>query len=249
MVHALRSKFLEAPVTFVLAGILVVVFGVETVFQATQRPDLLARFALSGEGMARGYWWTLVTHIFLHANLLHLLVNVLGLWFVGPVVEFMLGRVKYVVLFVAAGVCGGLLQMAFSAPSAELVGASGSVCGLLLAFTTANPEMPLRALIFFVIPVRTKAWMLGLGLIVFSLVCAVLHVLPQIGHLAHLGGALAGAFLAWLWIPSERARLAGRPAVSTEVLLERLAEEGIDSLSREERKQLEVLADRRRAPR
>lgn len=247
--ESLRSKIREAPVTVALAGVLVVVFGLEVFFQATQRPELLARFALSGEGLARGYWWTIVTHVFLHANLLHLFVNVLGLWFVGPAVEFMFGRVRYLVIFLVSGVCGGLLQTAFSVPSAELVGASGSVCGLLLAFTTAYPDLPLRALLFFVLPVNMKARNLGLGLMVFSLVCAALHIFPQIGHLAHLGGAIAGAFLSWLWIPSDRSRLAGAPPVSTDVLLERLAEEGIESLTREERKQLEDLADQPRRAR
>lgn len=244
--ESLRSKFKEAPVTVALAGVLVVVFGLEVFFQVTERPELLSRLALSGDGLARGYWWTVVTHVFLHANLLHLFVNVLGLWFVGPVVEFLLGRVKYLLLFLVAGVCGGLLQTAFSAPSAELVGASGSVCGLLLAFTTAYPDLPLRALLFFVLPVKMKARTLGLGLMVFSLICAVLHIFPQIGHLAHLGGAIAGALLSWLWIPSDRSRVAGVRPVSTDVLLERLAEEGIESLTREERKQLEDLADRPR---
>jgi membrane associated rhomboid family serine protease len=248
-VESLRSKIREAPVTVALAGVLVVVFGLEVFFQATQRPELLARFALSGEGLARGYWWTIVTHVFLHANLLHLFVNVLGLWFVGPAVEFMFGRVRYLVIFLVSGVCGGLLQTAFSIPSAELVGASGSVCGLLLAFTMAYPDLPLRALLFFVLPVNMKARTLGLGLMVFSLVCAALHIFPQIGHLAHLGGAIAGAFLSWLWIPSDRSRLAGAPPVSTDVLLERLAEEGIESLTREERKQLEDLADQPRRAR
>jgi len=248
-VESLRSKIREAPVTVALAGVLVVVFGLEVFFQATQRPELLARFALSGEGLARGYWWTIVTHVFLHANLLHLFVNVLGLWFVGPAVEFMFGRVRYLVIFLVSGVCGGLLQTAFSVPSAELVGASGSVCGLLLAFTTAYPELPLRALLFFVLPVKMKARTLGIGLMFFSLVCAALHIFPQIGHLAHLGGAIAGAFLSWLWIPSDRSRLAGAPPASTDVLLERLAEEGIESLTREERKQLEDLADQPRRAR
>ncbi len=247
--ESLRSKIREAPVTVALAGVLVVVFGLEVFFQATQRPELLARFALSGEGLARGYWWTIVTHVFLHANLLHLFVNVLGLWFVGPAVEFMFGRVRYLVIFLVSGVCGGLLQTAFSVPSAELVGASGSVCGLLLAFTTAYPELPLRALLFFVLPVKMKARTLGIGLMFFSLVCAALHIFPQIGHLAHLGGAIAGAFLSWLWIPSDRSRLAGAPPASTDVLLERLAEEGIESLTREERKQLEDLADQPRRAR
>lgn len=250
--QALREKFHIAPVTVCLAVACVVVFAFEYFLLLAGRPQFLSLLALSGEGLSRGWWWTPVTHLFVHANLLHLVVNVAGLWLIGPEVEAMLGRARFLVLYVISGIAGGLLQTAFSAPSSELVGASGSVCGLLLSFTTAYPELHLRALLFFVLPVSMKAKTLGRGLIVFSALCAVLRLLPQLGHLAHLGGALAGALLTRLWMPpmprmrpltslSEQDR-----AAETEDLLKRLAEEGIENFSREEQKRLAQLSERQR---
>lgn len=248
----LREKFRVAPVTVSLAALCVAVFGLEYFLMTTGRQQLLGLLALSGEGLARGFWWTPVTHLFVHANLLHLMVNVIGLWFMGPEVEVMLGRARFLALYLASGVAGGLLQTVFSNPQSELVGASGSVCGVLLSFTTAYPEMPLRALLFFVLPVKMKAKTLGRGLIIFSALCAALRLFPQLGHLAHLGGALAGALLTKFWLPSmPRPRplasmSAEDRATESDELLRRLSEEGIDALSREEQRRLAHLSERRR---
>lgn len=242
--QGLRDKIRAAPVTSALIAVCVAVFAVEYALQVVRRPDVLLLFAMSGEGLARGMWWTAVTHMFLHANLLHLAVNVLGLWFIGPEVEAMLGRTRYLVLYFLSGIAGGLLQTAFAAPNSELVGASGAVCGVLLAFTTAYPEMPLQALLFFVLPVRMKAKTLGRGLVGISFLFAVVKFLPQVGHLAHLGGALTGMFLTWWWLPARPKIPTGTPQ-RTEDLLARLAEEGLEGLSREERRQLARLAEGR----
>lgn len=230
-----------------LATLMVAVFILEVVLQMSRQPQVIEWLALSGNGLREGRVWTLVTHLFLHANLLHLLVNLLGLWFLGPEVEILLGRARYLAVYVVSGVCGGLLQTAFAAPNSELVGASGAVCGLLLAFTTMNPELPLRALIFFVLPVSAKARTLGWGLMVFSLACALLHLFPQIGHLAHLGGAVGGAVLTRVFgfAPRRPRRAAGtvflRPEELDE-LLARINEEGMESLSKDEQRSLAALA-------
>ena len=246
----LRDKFRAAPVTVSLAAACVLAYALEVLLLGGERGIDLSGWSLSGQALAEGRWWTLLTHLFLHANLLHLSVNVLGLWFIGPEVENMLGRVKYLLLYLFSGVAGGLLQTAFASPSAELIGASGAVCGVMLSFTTAYPEMPLRALLFFVLPVSMKAKTLGRGIIVVSLLCAVLRIFPQVGHLAHLGGALAGALLTWWWLPT--APRVRRPAdeagstAQTDELLSRVVEDGIESLSREERRQLELLGREQR---
>ena len=247
--QSIREKFRIAPVTVILRGACVAVFALEYFLMITGRQQLLGLLALSGDDLARGWWWTVVTHLFVHANLLHLAVNVMGLWFLGPEVETMLGRARYLVLYLASGIAGGLLQTFFSAPQSELVGASGAVCGVMLSFTTAYPEMPLRALLFFVLPVSMKAKTLGRGLIVFSALCAALKLFPQLGHLAHLGGAVAGALLTKIWLPSiprPRPLASMSPhdrAVEADELLRRLSEEGIEALSREEQRRLARLSD------
>lgn len=248
--QGIRDIFRVAPVTVVLAGLAVAIYVAQALLWSGEGPPDVGEWALSGQALSEGRWWTLVTHLFLHGNLLHLFVNVLALWFIGPEVERTLGSGRFLLLYFAAGVAGGLLQIAFSAPQAQLVGSSGAVCGVLLSFTTAYPDRRLQALLFFIVPVNMKARTLGWGLIVFSLVLAVLNILPQIGHLAHLGGALVGAGLTWWW----RRRSPGRPAgaaggsgaARADDLLRRLAEEGLESLSREERQTLEQWSQRPR---
>jgi membrane associated rhomboid family serine protease len=85
--------------------------------------------ALFGPFVARGDWWRLITSGFLHANLLHLGMNMLILWLVGAPLEEMLGRGRYVLLYfvsLLAGAAGALLQ----APLVPTVGASGAIFGL-----------------------------------------------------------------------------------------------------------------------
>lgn len=235
----IQEKFRLSPVTVCLA-----VATVAAYFLASAAgPGTLWLFGLSRNALAAGMWWTLVTHMFLHANLLHLAVNVLGLWFIGPEVELTLGRKKFALLYFVSGIAGGILQTAFAHPGAELIGASGAVCGILLAFTTSYPEAHLQALLFFVIPVRMRAKTLGRGLIAFSALCAALNIVPMIGHLAHLGGALAGWALTKWWRPRPVEILTPPAApISTDEILRRVMEEGIEGLSSEEKRRLEMLA-------
>jgi membrane associated rhomboid family serine protease len=90
---------------------------------------LVTRGALDGPDVAAGDWWRLVTSGFLHANLLHLGLNMLVLWFVGPPLEEALGRGRFLLLYfvsLLAGAAGALLQ----APLVYTVGASGAIFGL-----------------------------------------------------------------------------------------------------------------------
>jgi len=148
-------------------------------------------FGLSREGLMRGMVWQPVTYQFLHANLFHLLANMLGLWFAGKILEGILGKVRFVAFYLVCGIVGGLLQIALS-PGPMLVGASGAVCGVVAAFSAMYPEMPITAVLFFVIPVHLRAKWLGIGILVVSVVLIVTGLGGNIGNAAHLGGALTG---------------------------------------------------------
>jgi hypothetical protein len=76
------------------------------------------------------------------------------------------------------------------------------------------------------------------------LLCALLRIVPQIGHLAHLGGAVTGALLTRWWAPVPRPRYSSNATKRTDELLRRVMEEGLEGLSRDERKALEQLADK-----
>lgn len=189
----------RSPVTAILFGINLTLFLSEEIFRLFFDCSLFPYLALSREGLADGGWWQLITHAFLHGNLLHLAVNMVALWFTGPLIEELLGPIRYLALYVGGAVVGGILQTLATPGSVDLVGASGSVCALLVGFGTLFPSLQITALIFFVIPVKMKASTLGWLVIAGSLLFWALGIERQIGHLAHLGGGIAGFLICFLY--------------------------------------------------
>ncbi len=215
-------------------------------------------FALSREGISHGYYWQLVTYMFLHGGLLHLAVNCLGLYFAGREVETICGPRHFLALYFLGGIVGGAAQL-LTGQDAPLVGASGGVCSVLMAFTTLLPELEITALIFFVIPIRMRAKWLGRALVVSSVFFAATGLAGDIGHIAHLGGAITGWFYArrlgfggpfWFQrLSRDRRRVRERRAamgptqfISEEIdpILDKISREGIHSLTRAERRILEL---------
>jgi membrane associated rhomboid family serine protease len=166
------------------------------------RPDsnetLLELYGLSSQGVEQGAWWQLITHAFLHGNIWHLLFNMAGLWFAGSVVERVMGTGRFLALYFACAVAGGIAQLLLEGGRFLLLGASGAVCGVILAFATIFPEAQIVMLLFFVIPLRLRAKYLGWGLMGSSLLFLLVGFEPWIGHAAHLGGCIAGYLLARL---------------------------------------------------
>lgn len=155
-------------------------------------------FALTASGLMEGHWWQLITHVFLHGGFLHLVLNMIGLWFAGRIVERILGSGRFLFLYFVSALAGGLAQIVIIGGPQLLIGASGAVCGVILAFTTMFPEAEIVALIFFVIPIRMRAKYLGWGIIGTSVLFLLLGLEPWIGHAAHLGGCIAGYLFARL---------------------------------------------------
>ena len=189
------SRLNNITATKALIGINVLVFVFMEMLDRRGRiiaDDLLG---LSGEGLMSGMVWQPVTYQFLHAGFAHLLVNMLGLWFAGNILERILGVPRFLQLYLVAGIAGGLLQMIYDS-NTVLVGASGAVCGLIAAFSTLYPRMPITVLLFFVIPVRMQAMWLGIAVVAVSALLQVSGLFGNIGNLAHIGGAVAG--FAWV---------------------------------------------------
>ncbi len=188
----------RAPVTLILLGINIAFFLAEELYTHFFASSLFPDLALSQEGLAEGSWWQLLSYAVLHGNFLHLLVNMVGLWFTGPILEELLGALCYLGLYAGGAIAGGLLQV-LSAHGSVLVGASGSVCALLVGFATLLPHLEITALIFFVIPVKMKAATLGWLVIIGSFLFWLLGIQREIGHLAHLGGGIAGYVICSLY--------------------------------------------------
>lgn len=201
-----RGQKIQLTAVKVLIAVNVLVFIFASFFGGANSGPVDDFLGLSGRGLSKGMVWQLVTYQFVHAGILHLLVNMAGLWFTGPVLERLMGVRRFVTFYLVAGVAGGLMQMLFS-PAPNLVGASGSVCGLVAAFSALFPRMPITALLFFVIPVRMEARWLGVSIVILSLFLLVTGLFGNIGNAAHLGGALAG--YAWVRFCTPRFRVVG----------------------------------------
>ena len=142
--------------------------------------------------------WTIFTYMFLHAGLMHLAFNMLGLFFFGPRVEERLGSRNFLMLYLISGLTGALASLV-TAPSAAVLGASGAVFGVMLAFAWFWPDMPIH--IWGIIPIPAR--MLVILTTVFSLWSGLGGVRSNVAHFAHLGGYL-GAWLYLKWLDRKR---------------------------------------------
>ena len=175
----------QAPATVALVGVNVLVYLV-TVYQGDgiSQPGgtLYDDGALNGDEIAvNGDWYRLVTAMFLHGSLLHLVFNMLALYWLGTVVEQALGTARYLLLYFVAGLAGSTGALLLTDPRIDTVGASGAIYGILGAL--------------LVLEYRATGTFAGqaLGLIVINL--AITFAIPNISVGGHLGG-LAGGILA-----------------------------------------------------
>lgn len=134
----------------------------------------------------KGYVWQVVTYIFLHGGLRHILFNLFFLWMIGGLVEGRLGAKRFLWLFFIAGITGALAQGVMF-PSTSTIGASAAVLGVAAACGMLFPDMTI--LIFFVLPMKMKY---------FVILLAVINVVAAaeggggVAHYAHLAGLGAG---------------------------------------------------------
>ena len=132
--------------------------------------------------------WTIVTYMFLHGSLGHIFFNMFALFFFGPRIEARLGGRRFLGLYFASGVMGGLLS--FTSPMIGVIGASGAVYGVMFAFAYYWPREVVH--IWGVLPVEVR-WLV-VALTMFSLVSGFSGAGDGIAHFAHLGG-MAGAWI------------------------------------------------------
>jgi membrane associated rhomboid family serine protease len=161
--------------------------------------------------------WTLLTSMFLHQNWLHLLGNMLYLWIVGDNVEEVLGSVRYVIVYLACGLMGSLAQIAGN-PQSDIptLGASGAIAGIMGAYVVWFPHNQIRVLLLRFITVL-PAWIAIGGWIALQIWmgAGTFHHGGDgggVAYLAHVGGALTGIFVAFLFANDARYILARNAA-------------------------------------
>lgn len=153
--------------------------------------------------------WTLITYMFLHGGLGHIVFNMIALYFFGSRVEARMGGRHFIALYLLSGMAGGLLSLVFT-PFAPIIGASGAVFGVSFAFAYFWPRD--RIYIWGVLPVEAR-WLVVfyVGMDLFG---GFTGSRTGVAHFAHLGG-VAGGWL-YLWWAGRRAT-AGRRAWQAKV--------------------------------
>lgn len=193
----MRDAYHAPRVTTWLIGILIAAFLVQSLLLFYGDYQLDANLALSVDGLRHGKVWELLTFQFMHSAPWpwHVLFNCLGLYFFGRPVEEIVGSKRFIVLYLLAGVTGGLLQALFTVVlprhvDMPVVGASAGVCGMIAIFCAINPMQELTTWIYF-LPITIRARYFLIALTAYS-IFGTLIPMGNIAHSAHLGGILLG---------------------------------------------------------
>lgn len=212
-----------------------------------------------GAVWTKGQAWRLVTYMFLHGDVWHILFNMLGLWMFGQPVAYQLGDRGFLGLFFVSGIVAGLFSGFFyllgGSGMVPVIGASGALFGVMLAFAKFFPDAPV-ILVIFPVPARVAVWIFG----AIALLSSMGGAGGGVAHLTHLFGLLGG----WLylrfhepvamWVSGHVRRKENRRVEkAAEVLMEReeyfdtrvdpilkkISKHGIESLTRQEKAILE----------
>ncbi|WP_029075177.1 rhomboid family intramembrane serine protease [Kaistia adipata] len=139
---------------------------------------------------------TFITSSFLHGDIWHLAGNMLFLWVFGDNVEDAMGHWRFLLFYFLCAIGGGLAHVAVEPGSdIALIGASGSVAGVIAAYLLLHPRVKIWILLLFRIPIRLRTvWVLGFW-ILLQLYNFVFGAPGEISWAAHLGGLIMGTIL------------------------------------------------------
>ncbi|MFJ8720002.1 rhomboid family intramembrane serine protease [Streptomyces sp. NPDC004166] len=183
--------------TKVLIGVNLALFLVQLSVgdRFTDRFDLLGRAyvpLLGGiEGIAEGQWYRLLTSMFLHVNYIHILFNMLSLWWIGGPLEAALGRARYLALYFVSGLAGSALTYLLADANQPSLGASGAIFGLFGATAVL-----MRRLRYDMRPV--------IALLVINLIFT--FGWGNIAWQAHIGGLVGGVVVGYAMVHAPRER-------------------------------------------
>jgi membrane associated rhomboid family serine protease len=139
---------------------------------------------------------TLITSLFFHSSVLHILGNMLFLHVLGDDVEDAMGSLHYLLFYLSCGVGSGVL-FAYAAPDTitPLVGASGAISGVCAAYLLLFSRVTIFGLVMGVLPIRASAWVFVGTWIVLQFIHAALGEQNHVAWFAHVGGIVVGLVL------------------------------------------------------
>ena len=198
--------------------------------------------------------WQPFTYLFFHGGIWHVLINMFVLWMFGSELERIWGKGHFLKFYFVTGVGAGLVTMIFGLNSmTPIVGASGAVYGVLLAYGLTYPNRTVY--LYGIIPIKSLWFVIGIGVIAFM---SSFDNVSQISHLTHLSGMMIGYLMLKrpvrfndLWftirkrtleykIKHEEKKVSQHQAIEREIdrILDKINREGFDSLTEEEHDRL-----------
>ncbi|HEY2775423.1 MAG TPA: rhomboid family intramembrane serine protease [Candidatus Binatia bacterium] len=178
----------NAAAGFAIAAVCIIVHALVHEGEDTiPRSAMIAAGAVAPWLVTQGQWWRLVTAIFLHFDIRHLVGNMSALLLLGPPLAATIGQLRFVLLFLVTGFTGNVVSQLFGDEAAVKAGASGGICGILgamagVALATMAAATDARE--------RRPAWQtLGALAALFGM---IVGFEPGRDHYAHLGGLLSG---------------------------------------------------------
>jgi len=198
--------------------------------------------------------WQPITYLFFHGGIWHVLINMFVLWMFGSELERIWGKNHFIKFYFVTGIGSGLITMFLNLGSmTPIVGASGAVYGVLLAYGLTYPNRQIY--LYGIIPIKSIWFVIGIGFIAFM---SSFNNLSQVSHVTHLSGMLIGYLmlkrpLQWrsLWfsirkktleyrVLHEEKKLTHRQKIEhdIDIILDKINREGFENLSQEEQNRL-----------
>ncbi|MFQ5866566.1 MAG: rhomboid family intramembrane serine protease [bacterium] len=219
--------------------------------------NFLYTFGLVPHQVIGNLWlWQIFTHMFLHGGLFHLLINLFVLWMFGKPIERAWGTSSFLKYYFTCGLGAGIFILITSINSRiPVIGASGAIYGILVAFAMVYPDSIIY--LYFLFPIKAKHFAILIGAIAF--LSGISGGRSNIAHFGHLGGLLVGyvylkfpvwkyylhptrvfAFLRLPKFDSKRGKKYNTESYEIEKrvnqILDKILIQGVDSLTREERR-------------
>jgi membrane associated rhomboid family serine protease len=141
--------------------------------------------------------WTILTSMFVHGSFWHIFANMLTLYFFGSYLSRLVGNIKFLIVYFAGGILGGIMFILLASPSSVVIGASGAVFAVAGALVVMRPKLPV---IIFPIPAPIPLWVAVIGGFL------ILSFLPNsnIAWQAHLGGLILGLIAGYIFRKRQR---------------------------------------------
>jgi membrane associated rhomboid family serine protease len=150
--------------------------------------------------------WTPITYSLFHDGPFHLILNMLGFYFIGKNVEVMMGKLNFCYLLLIGSILGSLFWLVFNTGGDYLVGSSAVVMASLSFYCLRQPDNLITLLLFFILPCKLKPRWILIGVLtieIYGFLFSEINASSGIAHSAHLGGLLGGAIV-FLFLRSGR---------------------------------------------